>query len=130
MQYYVGHYRSERLFDLALEEIGRIEEYAVPQLYALDPHKLMRSLEDLSMIEHAKIIIQAMKERRLTRPALGVERLDYPNEDPEELKNYLTLRQENGEVKFERLPIRFWGNMKEQYEAHNQDYTGVYKPEA
>lgn len=129
MQYYVGHYRSERLFDLALEEIGRIEEFAVPQLYALDPHKLMRSLEDLSMIEHAKIIIQAMKERRLTSPALGVERLDYPNEDPEELKNYLTLRQENGEVKFERLPIRFWGNMKEQYEAHNQDYTGVWKPE-
>ena len=81
------------------------------------------------MIEHAKIIIQAMKERRLTSPALGVERLDYPNEDPEELKNYLTLRQENGEVKFERLPIRFWGNMKEQYEAHNQDYTGVWKPE-
>ena len=129
MQYYVGGYRSERLFDLALEEIARIEENAVPQLYALDPHKLMRSLEDLSMIEHAKIIIHAMKERRLTSRALGVQRLDYPNGDPEEEKKYLTLRQENGEVKFGRLPIRFWGNMKEQYEAHNQDYTGVWKPE-
>jgi len=76
-----------------------------------------------------KLKTLTVKERRLTSPALGVERLDYPNEDPEELKNYLTLRQENGEVKFERLPIRFWGNMKEQYEAHNQDYTGVWKPE-
>ncbi len=129
MQYYVGANRSERLFDLALEEIKRIEENAVPQLYALDPHKLMRSLEDLSMIEHAKIIIQAMKERRLTSAKLGVKRLDYPNGDPEEEKNYLVLRQENGEVKFERLPIRFWGNMKEEYEAHNRDYTGVWKPE-
>ncbi len=129
MQYYVGGYRSERLFDLALEEIQRIEENAVPQLYALDPHKLMRSLEDLSMIEHAKIIIHAMKERRLTSRALGVQRLDYPEGDPEEEKKYLTLRLENGEVKFDRLPIRFWGNMKEQYEAHNPDYTGVYKPE-
>ena len=129
MQYYVGANRSERLFDLALEEIRRIEENAVPQLYALDPHKLMRSLEDLSMIEHAKIIIHAMKERRLTSPKLGVKRLDYPNGDPEEEKNYLLLHEENGEVKFERLPIRFWGNMKEQYEAHNKDYTGVWKPE-
>ena len=129
MQYYVGAYRSEKLYDLALEEIGRIEKYAVPQLYALDPHKLMRSLEDLSMIEHAKIIIQAMKERRLTSAKLGVKRLDYPNGDPEEEKNYLLLHQENGETKFERLPIRFWGNMKEQYEAHNPDYTGVYRPE-
>ena len=101
----------------------------MPQLYALDPHKLMRSLEDLSMIEHAKIIIQAMKERRLTSAKLGVKRLDYPNGDPEEEKNYLLLHQENGETKFERLPIRFWGNMKEQYEAHNKDYTGVWKPE-
>jgi succinate dehydrogenase/fumarate reductase flavoprotein subunit len=129
MQYYVGAYRSERLFDLALEEIKRIEDYAVPRLYALDPHKLMRSLEDLSMIEHAKIIINAMKERRLTSAKLGVQRLDYPDGDPEEEKNYLLLREENGEVKFERLPIRFWGNMKEQYEAHNKDYAGVWKPE-
>jgi len=25
------------------------------------------------------------------------------------------------------LPMRYFGNMKEQYEAHNKDYTGVYK---
>ena len=34
-----------------------------------------------------------------------------------------------GEVKFERIPLRYWGNMKEQYEAHNPDYAGVYRPE-
>ena len=130
MQYYVSEYKTERLFDLALEEIARIEENAVPQLYALDPHKLMRSIEDLGLIEFAKIVINAMKERRLTSPALGVERIDYPESDPEELKNYLVMKQVDGEVKFERLPIRYWGNMKEQYEAHNPDYAGVYKREA
>ena len=113
----------------ALEEIKRIEENAVPQLFAMDPHKLMRSIEDLTVIEDAKIIINAMKERRLTNGALGVQRLDYPESNEEEMKHYLTLRQEDGEIKFDRIPIRFWGNMKEQYEAHNQDYTGVYKPE-
>ncbi len=129
MQYFVGEYHSERLFDLALEEIERIEKYAVPQLYALDPHKLIRGLEDLSMIEHAKIIIAAMKERKFTNARLGVSRVDYPQDDPEEMKYYLTLTQVDGKVKVERVPIRYWGNMKEEYEAHNRDYTGVYRQE-
>ena len=45
------------------------------------------------------------------------------------MKYYLTLTQVDGKVKFERVPIRYWGNMKEEYEAHNRDYTGVYRPE-
>ena len=129
LQYFAGEYRSERTLDLALEEIGRIEKYAVPQLYALDPHKLMRSLEDLSLIEDAKIVVNAMKERRLTNMRLGVARIDYPEDDPEDAKYYLTLTNVDGKIKFDRVPIRYWGNMKEQYEAHNPDYTGVYKPE-
>ena len=129
MQYYVGEFKSERTLDLALEEIDRIEKYAVPQLYAVDPHKLMRSLEDLSLIEHAKIMIRAMKERKLSNPKLSLSRVDYPNNDEEEMKYYLALRQEDGKPVFERIPIRYWGNMKEEYEAHNPDYQGVYKPE-
>ena len=130
LQYFAGEYRSERTLDLALEEIGRIEKYAVPQLYALDPHKLMRSLEDLSLIEDAKIVVNAMKERRMTNMRLGVSRIDYPEDDPEDAKFYLTLTNVDGKIKFDRVPIRYWGNMKEEYEAHNPDYTGVYKPEA
>lgn len=129
MQYFVSDNKTERLLNLGLEEIERIEENAIPQLYALDPHKLMRSLEDLNLIETAKIMIHAMKERRCTCKELSVERLDYPECSEEDLNNYLTLKLENGEVKTGKLPIRFWGNMKEQYEAHNRDYTGVYKPE-
>ena len=127
MQYFVSQYRSERMFNMALDEIRRIEENAVPQLYALDPHKLMRSLEDLNLIECAKIVIEAMKERRFTCPRLGLERVDYPEPDEEEAKKYLLMHLEGDTIKFERLPIRFWGNMKEQYEAHNPDYAGVYK---
>ena len=129
MQYYVGEFKSERTLDLALEEIERIEKYAVPQLYAVDPHKLMRSLEDLSLIEHAKIMIQAMKERKFSNPALSLSRVDYPENNEEEMKYYLAIKQVDGKVVFERVPIRYWGNMKEEYEAHNPDYTGVYQPE-
>jgi len=129
MQYYVSEFKSERTLDLALEEIDRIEKYAVPQLYALDPHKLMRSLEDLSLIEHAKIMIQAMKERKLSNPSLSLTRVDYPDNDPEDMKYFLAMKQVDGKTVFERVPLQYWGNMKEQYEAHNPDYDGVYKPE-
>ena len=47
----------------------------------------------------------------------------------EDAKYYLALKQVDGRIVFERIPIRFWGNMKEEYEAHNPDYTGVYRPE-
>ncbi len=129
MQYFVSEFKTETMLDMALEEIQRIEETAVPMLCAQDPHKLIRALEDLSMIEHAKVSIHAMKERRFTNPALQIERMDYPENDPEDAKFYLTLKQEDGQVRFNRLPLRYWGNMKEEYEAHNQDYTGVYHAE-
>ena len=128
MQYFAGEYKNETLLNMGLEELDRIERNAVPQLFALDPHKLMRALEDLSIMEYARIILSAMKERRLSSPRLGLERQDYPARDPEEEKHYLALHQENGEIRFERIPIRYWGNMKEQYELHNPDYVGVYKP--
>ena len=129
MQYFVSEYKNETMFNLALEEIARIEENAVPRLFALNPHMLMRCLEDLNMIEHAKIVINAMKERKFTNQRLGIERLDYPENDEEDAKYFLVMSQKDGQIQFERVPTRYFGNMKEQYEAHNKDYTGVYKPE-
>ena len=128
MQYFVSEFKTERLLKMGLEEIGRIEAEAVPRLFAIDPHKLMRSVEDLSMIEHAKIIIQAMLTRKASSRSLGLNRIDYPEMDPPEWNKFLTIKQLSGEIKFGELPQRFYGNMKEQYEAHNKDYTGVYTP--
>jgi hypothetical protein len=47
--------------------------------------------------------------------------------DPPEWNKFLTIRLENGKVKTGQRPQNFWGDMKQQYEAHNKDYTGVYK---
>ncbi|NLO47248.1 MAG: FAD-dependent oxidoreductase [Clostridiales bacterium] len=128
MQYFVSEFKTERLLKMGLEEIERIEAEAVPQLFALDPHKLMRSIEDLSMIEYAKIIIHAMLARKASSAALGLKRIDYPEMDPPEWDKYLTLKLVNDQIQFGELPQRFWGDMKQQYEAHNKDYTGVYTP--
>ena len=128
MQYFVSEYKTEHLLKMGLEEIERIEKEAVPKLFAHDPHKLMRSIEDLNMIEQAKVIIHASLARKASSVPLSFNRIDYPEVDPPQWHKFLTIKQEDNQIKTGELPPRFWGNMKEQYEAHNKDYTGVHKP--
>jgi succinate dehydrogenase/fumarate reductase flavoprotein subunit len=127
MQYYVSEFRTENLFKIGLEALRKIEEESVPTLYALDPHKLMRSLEDLSMLEYAKIIIQASLARKASSVPLMFHRIDYPTPDPPEWNKYLTIKLENDKIKIGERPQEFWGDMVKQYEANNKDYKGVYK---
>jgi len=127
MQYYVSEFKTENLFKIGLEALQRIESETVPTLFALDPHKLMRSLEDLSMLESAKIIIQASLARKASSMPLNFQRIDFPTMDPPEWNRFLTIKLENDKVKIGERPQAFWGDMKKQYEAHNRDYAGVYK---
>ena len=127
MQYYVSEYKTETLLQMGLGALKKIEEDSVPRLYALDPHKLMRSLEDLSLLTYAQIIVQASLARKASSFPLGFNRIDYPTMDPEEWNKFLTIKLENDKVKTGFLPMTFWGNMKEQYEAHNKEYDGVCK---
>jgi succinate dehydrogenase/fumarate reductase flavoprotein subunit len=127
MQWYCAEYKTDLLLNMGLDNLRKIEEESVPELCALDPHKLMRSLEDLSLLTNAKIILQASLARKASSATLNFQRIDYPAMDPPEWNKHLTLRLENGKVKIGELPMIFWGNMKQGYEAHNKDYTGVYK---
>ena len=127
MQYFCSEYKTELLFNMGLDTLKEIEEVFVPRLYALDPHKLMRSIEDLSMLAHAQMVLHASLARKASSRILNFYRIDYPEIDPPEWSKFVTIKQENGEVKTGELPLRFWGDMKASYEAHNRDYTGVYK---
>jgi succinate dehydrogenase/fumarate reductase flavoprotein subunit len=112
---------------MGLDEIRDIEENYVPKLYALDPHKLMRSLEDLSVLTVAQIILYASLARKASSRFLDFQRIDYPELDPPEWNKFVTVRLENGNVRVGERPLDYWGNLKENYEAHNKDYTGVYQ---
>lgn len=127
MQYYCSEFKTESLLDLGLDTLKEIEEVFVPRLYALDPHKLMRSIEDLSMLTHAQIILNASLARKASSAPLNFRRIDYPDVDPPEWNKYLTIKLENGRAKSGELPLHYWGDMKANYEARNRDYTGVYK---
>jgi succinate dehydrogenase/fumarate reductase flavoprotein subunit len=126
MQYYVSEFKTENLFKMGLQALQKIEKEELPRLYALDPHKLMRTLEDSSLLSYAQIIIQASMARKASTMAMGFQRIDYPALDPAWNK-FSTIKLENGKVKTGLLPLAFWGNMKKEYEARNKDYQGVYK---
>jgi succinate dehydrogenase/fumarate reductase flavoprotein subunit len=127
MQYFCSDYKNETLLNMGLDALREIQEVFVPRLYALDPHKLMRSIEDLSMLTHGQIILEASLARKASSRVLNFFRIDYPEIDPPEWNKFLTEKLENNKVVTGELPLEYWGNMKENYEAHNRDYTGVYQ---
>lgn len=127
MQYFCSEYKTESLFEMALDSLKDIEENWVPKLYALDPHKLLRSLEDLSILTYAQIILHASLARKASSRHLDFYRIDYPALDPPEWNKFINVRLENDKVKVSDAPLDYWGNLKENYEANNREYNGVYK---
>ncbi len=127
MQYFCSEYRTEKLLNMGLDALKDIEENFVPKLYALDPHKLLRSLEDLNILAYAQAIINASLARKASSRFLDFHRIDYPELDPPEWNKFITIKLENNKVKAGEVPLGYAGNLKENYEARNRDYTGVYK---
>jgi succinate dehydrogenase/fumarate reductase flavoprotein subunit len=126
MQYFCSEFKDARLLNMGLDALKEVEEVHVPRLYALDPHKLMRSIEDLSLLAHGQIILNASLARRASSRLLNFFRIDYPEIDPPDWNKFITVKLENGKVKPGELSLNYWGDMKASYEAHNKDYTGVY----
>lgn len=124
MQYFCSEYKTETLLKLALDSLKEIKEVFVPRLYATDPHKLTRSLEDLNLIDHAEMILIASLARKCSSQLLDFYRIDYPEVDPPEWIKFITIRLHDGKVVIGERPIRYWGDMKKNYELHNKDYSG------
>jgi succinate dehydrogenase/fumarate reductase flavoprotein subunit len=127
MQYFCSEYRTESLFRMGLDTLQEIEEKWAPTLYAPDPHKLVRSLEDLSILTHAQIILHASLARKASSRYLDFHRIDYPQLDPPEWHKLITVKQMNGKAQVGEKPLDYCGNLKDSYEANNRDYSGVYE---
>jgi succinate dehydrogenase/fumarate reductase flavoprotein subunit len=79
------------------------------------------------MLTHAQIIIHSSMARKASSQFLGFHRIDYPQLDPPEWRKFVTVKQENGAVKIGERALDYCGNLKDNYEAHNKGYTGVYE---
>jgi len=127
MQMFCSEYKTERLLKTGLDMLNEIEEVHVPRLYALDPHKLMRGIEDLSVLTHARIVLEASLARKASSRYLNFFRIDYPEIDPPEWNKFVTVKLQNNKAVAGELPLNYWGDLKANYEANNKDYTGVYQ---
>jgi succinate dehydrogenase/fumarate reductase flavoprotein subunit len=127
MQWYCSEFKTDNILNIGLDNLKKIEAESVPLLFAQDPHKLMRAVEDLSLLTNAEIIVRATMARKASSNLLNFRRIDFPAIDPPDWNKYVTLKLENNKVKVGELQQNFWGNMKQQYEACNKDYTGVHK---
>ena len=124
MQVYCSNNKTEKLLKMGLDYLREIKETQVPLLYATDPHKLMRSLEDTSILTCAEIILHASLSRRASNDYLGFFRTDYPETNPPEWDKFITIKLENGEVRAREVPLGYEEPLKENYESHNRDAVG------
>jgi len=127
MQNYCGGIKNEELLKIGLIWLKDVEENVFPEVYAPNPHALMRVLESFNMLYCDRLILHASLARKASSKHLGFERQDYAEEDPPEWHKFVTVRQEDGEVRVGELPIGYWGPLAENYESHNRDYRGYLK---
>ena len=125
MQVYCSNNKTERLLKMGLDYLREISETKVPMLYATDPHKLMRSLEDTSILTCAEITLHASLARKASNDYLGFFRTDFPDVNPLEWDKFITIKLENGKVRTREVPLGYWEPLKENYESHNRDAVGV-----
>lgn len=122
MKNYCGEIKSEELLNIGLQRLIDIEENLGPQLFANNPHQLMRSLEVLNILTNARMIIHACLGRKASARYLHFNRSDYPQMDPPQWYKFITVRLEDNKVKIGHLPIDYYGSLRENYEAHNKEY--------
>ena len=127
MRYFCSEFKTDAILNMGIEGLKNIEENFVPRLFALDPHKLMRTLEDVSMLGHAQLILHSSLARKASSRHLDFHRIDFPEYDPPEWNKFITVKQENGSVVKGEKTFNYAGDLKKNYEASNQDYPGIYK---
>jgi succinate dehydrogenase/fumarate reductase flavoprotein subunit len=127
MQWFCSEYKTEKLLTMGLDSLNEIQERWVPDLYASDPHKLLRTMEDLSILNYAQAILLSSLARKASSKHLHFQRIDYPQLDPPEWNKFTTLRLQNNKPISGERPLGYWGDLKQNYESHNRDYTGVWQ---
>jgi len=118
MQTYCGEPKNEELMKMGLMLIDDLKHMAASRTCATDPHKLSKILETMDVLASAEIILHACMARKASSKFLSFKRWDYPDMDPEEWNKFLTISNENGNIKIGELPLNYWGSLEDSYEAH------------
>jgi len=124
MRTYAGDIITDELLNIALIWLKELEEKEAQELFAGNPHELVRCLETLEVLTLAKIWIYSALARKASCRVLSFNRLDYPQVDPPEWHKFITVKNEGGECRIGELPLRYWlkppyaPTYRENYEQH------------
>ncbi len=124
MQDYCGEYKSEETLKMGLKWLDSIQESEAARVCARNPHELWRALEVISRLTVGKIIMYSSLGRKASSKLLDFWRLDYPEIDPPEWEKFITTRLENGQVRYDEKPLKYWlmppnaPDYQENYKQH------------
>ena len=122
MRNYCGAIKNEALLVQGLDLLKSYREEIVPQLSCHNTHDLVRTHEVLDILEVAEMIIEACRMRKSSSKTLNFTRSDYPEMDPLEDHHFITIHKENGIPVRGDIELDYFGDLKSEYEKHNQDY--------
>ncbi len=122
MQNYCGEVKSGELLRTGLKLLKNIAREEASELYARNPHDLVRSMEVLNILTNAEIILHSCLARQASSKHLHFMRMDYPEIDPIEWHRFVTVKLKNGDVEIGTRALDYYGSLVESYKKHNQDY--------
>ncbi len=118
MQHYCGDTKSDERLQIGLNWLDELSHGEAQTAYAGNPHELMRTLEVFSLINCSQAIIHQSLARKASCKRLQFQRVDYPEDDPPKWHKFITIRQQDGDIKVSDLPIDYWGDLVKNYEKH------------
>jgi succinate dehydrogenase/fumarate reductase flavoprotein subunit len=124
MQNYCGALKSEELLATGLEQLAELRQRELPHLQAHNPHELARCLEVENILTNAELVIHSCRARRASSRELQFQRLDFPEIDPPEWNQFLSIANREGRVESTLLPLDYAGNLAENYDRFNSTSSG------
>lgn len=127
MQNYCGGIKNDMLLKQGLDLLDTYSKEYVPMLSCDNPHELVRTHEVLDILDVSKMILNACLLRKSSSKPLCFDRSDYPEMDPKEDNFFITIMNNDGVIESRRVDKDYYGDVKTEYEKHNQDYMNLAK---
>jgi succinate dehydrogenase/fumarate reductase flavoprotein subunit len=124
MQNYCGEIKRDELLNIGLQRLREYEENVVPETFAHNPHELTRLLEVIDILTVSEIIVLSCLSRKLSSEYLCFNRGEGFEAEKKEDRKLITMKLEEGKAVTGERDIRFFGDLKENYEKYNRDYPG------
>jgi len=120
LTYYAGLSKSEGMLERGLQLIDELRDRVLLELYAKNPHELMRAVEARNILDVAEMHMAAALFRTETVPygRHFLHRVDHPTQHPTWYRQRVVIKKENQERKlFKRQTTEQKVPTREEYEA-------------